>query len=145
MATASPPPPGLSDQIRALGDRLLASLQGRIELISIELQEEKFRLVQTFVWISTVVFVAMLAITFASITLVYAVDEGMRLIVLGGLTTVYTVIFIATVIASIATKTTVLIQTKVWTSRNFSSFSSIEMSSIRPWRLAKSRSPSARI
>jgi len=99
MATASPPPPGLSDQIRALGDRLLASLQGRIELISIELQEEKFRLVQTFVWISTVVFVAMLAITFASITLAYAVDEDKRLLVLGGLAILYTIVFIATVIA----------------------------------------------
>lgn len=77
----------------------MANVHGRIELISIELQEEKFRLIETFVWICTAVFVAMLAITFASITLVYAFEESARLIVLGSLTALYAVAFIVTVIA----------------------------------------------
>lgn len=99
MSSSSPDSSVLGDQVRALGDRLFATVHGRIELISIELQEEKFRLVQIFIWISSAVFVAMLAIFFASITLVYAFDEAARLIVLGGLTTLYVVAFIATVLA----------------------------------------------
>ena len=99
MPNSSPDSSVLGDQIRALGDRVLANVHGRIELISIELQEEKFRLIETFVWISTAVFVAMLAISFASITLVYAFEEGARLVVLGSLTVLYVAAFIVTVIA----------------------------------------------
>ena len=99
MANSSPDASGLGGQIRALGDRLLASVQGRIELISIELQEEKFRLIQTFVWISSAVFIAMMAVAFASFTLVYAFDQSRRLAILGGLTFLYLVAFIVTVIA----------------------------------------------
>lgn len=99
MDTSSPDSSGWGGQIQALGDRLLASVQGRIELISIELQEEKFRLVQTFVWISSVVFVAMMAITFASITLVFAVDESVRLLVLSALTALYALVFVVTTLA----------------------------------------------
>lgn len=98
MADSNPDLSVLGNQIRALGDRVLATVQGRLELISIELQEEKFRLIQTFIWISTAVFVTMMAITFASITIVYAFDESLRLIVLGGLTTLYVIAAIVTVI-----------------------------------------------
>lgn len=99
MATSTPDLSVLSDQLRALGDRLFATVQDRIQLVSVELQEEKFRLVQTFIWISSAVFVGMMAITFASITLVYAFEESARLIVLGSLTILYAVAFIVTVLA----------------------------------------------
>jgi uncharacterized membrane protein YqjE len=99
MALSSSDESALGAQVRELGDRLLASVHGRIELISIELQEEKFRLIQTFVWISSAVFIAMLAITFASIALVFAFDESLRLTVLGCLAALYFTAFLATVIA----------------------------------------------
>ncbi len=74
-------------------------MQDRIELFSVELQEEKFRLVQTFIWISAAVFTGMMAITFASLTLVYLFWESARLAVLGGLTVFYTGALIALIFA----------------------------------------------
>jgi uncharacterized membrane protein YqjE len=65
-------------------------VQDRLELFTVELQEEKFRLIQTFIWISAAVFTGMMAITFASLTLVYLFWESARLAVLGGLTVLYT-------------------------------------------------------
>ena len=89
MATEAPAAPGLLGSIRTLGDALVATLQDRLELVSVELQEEKFRLIQIFIWISAAVFAGMMAITFASLTLVYYYWESARLAALGGLTLLY--------------------------------------------------------
>ena len=84
--TQSPAPPGFLSSFRTLGEGLLAGAQDRLALFSLELQEEKFRLVQTLFWISAAVFSGVMAITFASLTLVYCFWESARLAVLGGLT-----------------------------------------------------------
>ena len=89
MDNPSPAPPGLLGSFRMLGDTLVATLQDRLELVSVEVQEEKFRLIQIFVWISAAVFAGMMAITFASLTLVYYYWESARLAALGGLTLLY--------------------------------------------------------
>jgi uncharacterized membrane protein YqjE len=81
--------PGFIASFRTLGDSLLGSLQDRLGLFSVELQEEKFRLIQTFIWICAAVFTAMMAIVFASLTLVYLFWESARLAVLGGLAIFY--------------------------------------------------------
>ena len=99
MATPASSPTGIIDSLRTLADSLVGSLQDRIELFSIELQEEKFRLIRTFVWISAAVFAAMLAVMFASLTLVYLFWESARLAVLGGLTAFYTALVVAIVFA----------------------------------------------
>lgn len=96
---ASDPSPGLLDSIRHFGRGLLASVQDRVELVSLELQEEKFRLIQTFIWISAAIFAAMMAIAFASLTLVYLFWESARLAVLGGLTLAYTGAAVGIIIA----------------------------------------------
>lgn len=93
-----PASPGLLDSLRRLGDGLLGSVEDRVELLATELQEEKFRLVQTFIWISAAVFTGMLALTFASVTLVYLFWESARLAVLLGLTTAYTAGLVALVL-----------------------------------------------
>ncbi len=86
METATPGSAGFVSSLRALGDGLLATTQDRLDLFSIELQEEKFRLIQTFIWISAAVCVGMMSIAFASLTLVYLFRESSRLAVLCGLT-----------------------------------------------------------
>jgi uncharacterized membrane protein YqjE len=91
--------PGFVGSLRTLGDSLLATLQDRLELFAIELEEEKFRLIQTFVWISVAVFSGMMAISFASLTLVYLFWEQARLAVLGGLTVFYAAALVAIVLA----------------------------------------------
>jgi len=89
MHTAPSAPAGILGSFRLLGDSLLATIQDRLELFSVELQEEKFRLILTFVWISAAVFTAMMALAFASLTLVYFFWENARLAVLSGLTLFY--------------------------------------------------------
>ena len=90
---------GLLGSVRKLGDGLLALVQDRLALFSVELQEEKFRLVQTFIWISAAVFTGMMAVTFASLTVVYLFWESARLAALGGLTLLYAGALIAIVVA----------------------------------------------
>jgi uncharacterized membrane protein YqjE len=92
-------PPGFLGAFRALGDGLLATVQDRLQLFAIELQEEKFRLIQTFIWISAAVFTAMMAVTFASLTLVYLFWDGARLAVLCGLTLFYAAAVVVIVVA----------------------------------------------
>jgi uncharacterized membrane protein YqjE len=84
-----PRPPGLIASLRLLGDGLLGTLEDRLQLLAVEVQEEKFRLIQNFIWISAAVFAGMLAITFASLTLVYLFWDRARLAVLIGLTVLY--------------------------------------------------------
>ena len=99
MEPATPASAGYLSSLRSLGDGFLASVQDRLELFTAELQEEKFRLIQTFIWISAAVFAAMMSITFASLTLVYVFWESARLAVLGGLALFYAAMLAAIVIA----------------------------------------------
>ncbi len=99
MDNESPAPPGILGSIRTLADGLLASAQDRIGLISVELQEEKFRLIQIFFWISAVFFSGVMAITFISLTLVYLFWESARLAVLVSLAVLYTAALVALIVA----------------------------------------------
>jgi uncharacterized membrane protein YqjE len=91
--------PGILSSLRTLSDGLLASAQDRLGLFSIELQEEKFRLIQTFFWISSVFFAGVMAITFISLTLVYLFWDSARLAILGGLSLLYTATLIVLIVA----------------------------------------------
>jgi|ERR1043165_946341 uncharacterized membrane protein YqjE len=88
-ATTTRGSPGILSSVRLLADNLLATVHDRVELIALELQEEKFRLIQTFIWISAAIFSAMMALTFASITVVYFFWENARIAALGGLALFY--------------------------------------------------------
>lgn len=93
------PPRSLLHSIRAFGDGLLAAALQRVELASLELQEEKFRLIQTFIWISAAVFSVAMALMFASLTLVYLFWETARLAVLVGFTLLYTAGGVSVIVA----------------------------------------------
>ena len=99
MEPATPASAGFLHSLRALGDSLLATVQDRLELVSVELQEEKFRLIQIFVWISAAIFTGMMALGFASLTLVYLFWASARLAVLGGLTLFYAAALVAIILA----------------------------------------------
>ena len=90
---------GFIGSLRTLGDGLVVSVKERLTLVSIERQEEKFRLIQTCGWISAAIFTGMMTITFASLTLVYLFWESARLAVLGGLTTLYAGALVAIIVA----------------------------------------------
>lgn len=99
MDPATPVPTGFLASFRALGDVLLATVSDRLELFSVELQEEKFRLIRIFLWISAGIFAGLMAVTFASLTLVYLFWESARLAVLGGLALFYTAALVTIIIA----------------------------------------------
>lgn len=99
MESPSTAPTGFTGSLRALGDSLLASLEDRLSLFSVELQEEKFRLIQTFIWICTAIFTGMMAVGFASLTLVYCAPVGARSAVLGGLALFYAVALLTIILA----------------------------------------------
>jgi uncharacterized membrane protein YqjE len=70
-------------------DSLLETVQTRVRLFGIELQEEKFRLIQLSAWVAASVFCAVMAMTFVSVTVVYVFWESARLQALIGLTVFY--------------------------------------------------------
>jgi uncharacterized membrane protein YqjE len=97
-----PPPPvsaGFLGALRSLGDGALASVEVRLEMFSVELQEEKFRLIQTVLWIGAAVFAAIMAATFVSLTLVFLFWQTAQLAVLSGLAAFYTGALVVTVLA----------------------------------------------
>lgn len=99
METPSTPSAGILNSVRAFTDSLLATVEDRIELVSVELQEEKLRLIKIFIWISAAIFTGLMAVTFASITVVYMLWESARLAALIGLTAVYTIAAVSIIVA----------------------------------------------
>jgi uncharacterized membrane protein YqjE len=90
---------GFTDSLAGLGDNLLGTLQERIELISIELQEEKCRLMRLIVWMSAAVFAGVMTLSFATLGVVYLFWESARLGVLAGFTMVYGAVFAWVIVA----------------------------------------------
>lgn len=91
MDTRVPVSGGLLSSLRGLADTVLVSARERLELLGLELQEEKLRFIQALIWIAVAIFTAMLAITFASVTIVYLFWDSARLQVLIGLTAFYAI------------------------------------------------------
>ena len=98
MATSLHPGTSLLDSLRGFGDALLRTAHDRFELFTVELHEEKYRLIQIFLWISAVVFSGMMTLMLASVTLVYLFWETARLAVLVGLTAFYAASCLAVVL-----------------------------------------------
>jgi uncharacterized membrane protein YqjE len=89
MHNAAAEGPGLVASIRTLAAGMVDGVRDRIELLAVEVQQEKFRLVQILIWIAAAVFAAAMCLAFASLTLVYLLWESARLAALGGLALFY--------------------------------------------------------
>lgn len=99
METPPRSPTGFIAALHTLGESLIASVQDRVELFSVELQEERVRLVQTFLWISAAVCTGMLAISFASLAVVVLFWQDARFGVLVGLAAFYAAALLLIVLA----------------------------------------------
>lgn len=75
--------------LAGIGENLIVTLQERIELISVELQEEKYRVIRLLIWIGAAMFAGGMTLTFATLTVVYLFWETARLAVLAGFTVFY--------------------------------------------------------
>lgn len=99
MSSSPPSSVGFLGALSKLCEGLVVGVEQRIALLSAELQEEKLRLIQIFIWISALVFSGMMAVSFASLLLVYVFWESARLWVLGGLAMFYAGVFLTVLLA----------------------------------------------
>jgi len=86
---------GLFGSIRRAADNCLSGVHNRVELLSLELQEEKLRLVRLLLWTGAALFSAFLAITILTIAIIALVpSEESRRVVLWGFAVLYVIITI---------------------------------------------------
>lgn len=81
MDTEAPSSPGLLSSIRGLADGFVGSVHDRLELVSLELQEEKHRLIRTAIWLGALLVLGLLALVFASVALLVVFWETARVAV----------------------------------------------------------------
>ena len=89
MSESTPAPSGIIGSLRTLGDGLLASVQDRVALLGLELEEEKLRLIQAFAWIGAAIVVGAMVLAFASLTLVFIFWHTARIAVFASLAGFY--------------------------------------------------------
>ena len=94
METPAPGSSGLLGSLRTFVDGLIGSAHDRLQLLALELHEEKHRLIQIFIWISAIVFLAMLAMVFVSLVLVVLFWETARTAVVCSLASLYVLAFV---------------------------------------------------
>jgi uncharacterized membrane protein YqjE len=71
-------PKGLFASLKALGDSLISAVQTRLEILSVELQEEKWRLVELLVLTAAAIFFSVVAVVVVTIAIVMLVSEEVR-------------------------------------------------------------------
>ncbi len=84
MSENEPTTEGIMASVRRVIETGLRSVQNRVELFALELQEEKAWLISTLLWAAAAVFFGGLAIIFVVGTVVYLSPENARPWVLGG-------------------------------------------------------------
>jgi uncharacterized membrane protein YqjE len=94
----SAPGRGLLGSLRGLADGMVGSVHDRLQLLAIELEEEKDRLIQILVWLAAIAALGFLALIFASLVLVFVFWEtGVAVVV--GLAAAYIIGFVAVLMA----------------------------------------------
>jgi len=89
MAENSPPPVGILESLRKLGRTGVAVLQNRLDLFSVELEEQKVRLVKVLVLAGAAIFLGNTALLAVSATIVVLAGEQARAAVLVSLSVIY--------------------------------------------------------
>ena len=83
---------GLFSSVRRVADTCVSSVHNRVELLAVELQEEKIRLVRLLLWTGAALFAAFLAITVITIAVVMVVPDDKRNIAVMGFGAVYALV-----------------------------------------------------
>jgi uncharacterized membrane protein YqjE len=89
---------GLFGSVRRVADTCLSSVHNRVELFGLELQEEKLRLMRLLLWTGAALFATFLAITIATIGLVFVFPPERRPLAAIGFGVLYGVIALVTCI-----------------------------------------------
>ena len=86
MASSEPKSAGIIESVKRLGETALALLQNRLQLFSVELQEEKYRAIQAVLWLSAGVAFVFLGLAIGVATVAILVLQQWGLPGLAGLT-----------------------------------------------------------
>lgn len=98
MDTDAPSPSGLLGSLRGFADGIIGSVHDRLELLTVELHEEKHRLVQILIWVSALVSLAFLVVVFASVAVLVLFWETARVAVALSLVGVYAAGLVAVIL-----------------------------------------------
>ena len=82
-------PPSLMSSVGRIAETLLRTLQNRVELLGVELEEERDRLLSTLLWAAGAIFAGLLAIGCLTATIALLSPENIRPYVLIGFTVLY--------------------------------------------------------
>jgi uncharacterized membrane protein YqjE len=83
---------GLWVSLKRILDTLLATAQNRVELFAVELQEEKYRIVEAMLCVAAVAAFGMMTLSLVTFTVVILFWENGRLLALGGLSVLYLIV-----------------------------------------------------
>lgn len=89
MSEEPDPKPGVWGSLKRILDTLLATAQNRMELLAVELQEEKCRLMEALLFAVALAVCGIMALTLLTFLLVVVFWEHGRLLALGGLGALY--------------------------------------------------------
>jgi uncharacterized membrane protein YqjE len=99
MEDGEPSAPTLIESLRRLAAGAASTVQNRIELFAVELQEEKSWLVWTFLWAAACVAFGILAVISVSVTIVWLSPPEWRSYELVALSLLLAVAFVSAVLA----------------------------------------------
>ncbi|MDB6065727.1 MAG: hypothetical protein JWR26_1935 [Pedosphaera sp.] len=91
MTGAETNPPGLFSLLRKLAMTGASALQNRGELFLVELQEEKNRVIELFIWAAAICFFGVMFIVVLTATIIFLVPEDQRVYAAGGFAVFYLV------------------------------------------------------
>jgi uncharacterized membrane protein YqjE len=89
MAEGDSSATGILGSVRRLADTFLSTVQNRVELFAVELQEEKCWLISTLLWAVALIFFGGLAVLLVVGTIVYLSPDSARPWVLGVFSAVF--------------------------------------------------------
>jgi len=86
MASSEPKAGGIIDSVKQVGETALALLHNRLQLFSVELQEEKYRAIQALLWLSVGMVLVFLGLAMGVTTIALIVWKQWGAAGLAGLT-----------------------------------------------------------
>ena len=89
MAEPNPKPPGLLAVLGRLSSTLLTTVETRLELLAVELEEEQQRFLRVLLWSAATLFFSMLAVILITLAVVWACPAQARIYVLAGFCLLY--------------------------------------------------------
>ena len=95
MAENNHEPPGLSGLLRKIGRTAFGALQNRGELLALELQEEKVRLLELFCWALGLLFFAIMTALSLTATIIFLFQPEHWRYVAAGFTVLYLIAGVA--------------------------------------------------